>query len=65
MSGGGKGPDPTAIKRFESPIRMIQLMWNHAGEMEDLIIAQNKTWPQLTASEMRDLYAFLKKITHE
>ena len=44
---------------------MIQLMWNHAGEMEDLIIAQNKKWPQLTADQMRDLYAYLRKVTHE
>ncbi|MEW6509635.1 MAG: c-type cytochrome [Bacteroidota bacterium] len=61
--GGGRGPDLSTIKRFDSPIRMIQLMWNHAGEMEDLIITQNKKWPALTADSMRDLYAYLKKVT--
>ena len=63
--GEGRGPDLGTIRRFDSPIRMIQLMWNHAGEMEDLIIAQNKKWPQLTADQMRDLYAYLKRVTHE
>jgi cytochrome c551/c552 len=60
--GGGKGPDLSTIKQIDSPIRMIQLMWNHAGQMEDLLIAQNKSWPQLSTNEMRDLYAYLRKV---
>lgn len=59
--GGGKGPDLATIKQIDTPIRMIQLMWNHAGEMEDLLIMQNKPWPQLSTNEMRDLYAYLRK----
>jgi cytochrome c2 len=62
---GGRGPDLSTVKRFESPIRMIQLMWNHAAEMEDLLIVQNKEWPQLTTKEMRDLYAYLREVTQE
>jgi len=29
--------------------------------MEDLLITQNKRWPTLTTSEMRDLYGYLRK----
>jgi len=65
VAGGGKGPDLRTIKRFESPIRMIQLMWNHAGEMEDLIIAGNRNWPELSTRDMRDLYAYLRKVTQK
>lgn len=61
QAGRGKGPDLATIKRFETPIRMIQLMWNHAGEMEDLIMSENRNWPELTAQDMRDLYAYLRK----
>lgn len=61
----GKGPDLTKIKRFDSPIRMIQLMWNHASEMEDLLISQNKPWPTLDTNDMCDLYAYLKHITQK
>jgi cytochrome c len=63
--GGGKAPDLATAKRFESPIQMIQLMWNHATEMEDLFIAQNKEWPQLETKDMRDIYAYLRKVTEK
>ena len=61
-SGSGKGPDLSQIKQIDKPIRMIQLMWNHAGQMEDLLIAQNKKWPNLSSYEMRDLYAYLRAL---
>lgn len=60
-SSGGKGPDLRSATGITSPVKMIQLMWNHAGEMEDMLLMQNKRWPQLSVIEMRDLYAFLKK----
>lgn len=62
---GGKGeaPDLTVTKKFGSPIRMIQLMWNHAPKMEDLILSLNEEWPRLTKTEMQDIYAYLKKVT--
>lgn len=60
--GKGKGPDMASIKQIDTPIRMIQLMWNHAGEMEDLLIMQNRKWPTLSTNEMRDLYAYLRKV---
>ncbi|HAB53546.1 MAG: hypothetical protein A2315_01940 [Ignavibacteria bacterium RIFOXYB2_FULL_35_12] len=61
----GKGPDLTKIKKFDSPIKMVQLMWNHASEMEDLLISQNKPWPTLDTGDMCDLYAYLKYITQK
>ena len=45
---------------LNSPFNMVQLMWNHAIEMEDLLITQNKRWPELSSKEMRDLYAYLQ-----
>jgi mono/diheme cytochrome c family protein len=61
--GGGKGLDPSSIRKVDNPIRMIQLMWNHAGDMEDLLISQNKRWPELTKNQMRDLYAYLQNVS--
>jgi mono/diheme cytochrome c family protein len=63
--GGGKAPDLATVNRFESPIQMIQLMWNHATEMEDLFISQNKEWPELQTQDMRDIYAYLRKVTEK
>lgn len=62
-SGSGKGPDLTTVTSFNSPIRMIQLMWNHAATMEDMLITQNREWPTLTSDEMRNLFAYLKRST--
>jgi mono/diheme cytochrome c family protein len=59
----GAAPDLSSVERFDSPVQMVTLMWNHATEMEDLLISQNKEWPQFDAKEMRDVYAYLKKAT--
>jgi mono/diheme cytochrome c family protein len=63
QTGRGRGPDLATVKKLDTPIRMIQLMWNHAGEMEDLIVAQNRSWPNLSSRDMRDLYAYIRKST--
>jgi cytochrome c551/c552 len=63
QTGRGRGPDLATVKKLDTPIRMIQLMWNHAGEMEDLIVSQNRSWPDLSSRDMRDLYAYLRKST--
>jgi cytochrome c551/c552 len=65
VGGKGIGPDFATIKQFGSPIRMIQLMWNHAPKMEDLLLTKNEEWPQLSTKEMQDLYAYLKKVTRK
>lgn len=62
---GGVGPDLGTIKQLDSPIRMIQLMWNHAPKMEDLLLTQNEEWPLLTTKDMQDLYAYLRKVTQK
>lgn len=61
--GGGKATDLSKLKRFESPIQMTTLMWNHSTEMEDLFIAKNKKWPRLSTGDLRDIYAYLSKIS--
>jgi len=38
-------------------------MWNHAQTMEDMLITQNKHWPELNGSEMRNLYAYIREAT--
>lgn len=60
--GDGVGTDLASLTRFGSPIRMIQLMWNHAPKMEDLLLIQNEEWPQLSTVEIQHLYAYLRKI---
>lgn len=63
--GDGIAPGPEAFPRLDSPVRMIQAMWNHAPEMEDEILIRNEEWPRLTEREMQDLYAFLSTLERE
>jgi mono/diheme cytochrome c family protein len=63
--GMGDGPDLATIRRLDSPVRMAQLMWNHASEMEDMVLLKDQEWPRLSVEEIQDMYAFLKKITQE
>ena len=63
--GKGIGPDLIEIKRFDNPIRLTQLMWNHAPKMEDLLLSQNEEWPKLTAKQMQNLYTYLKSVTQK
>ena len=57
---GTPGVDLAAATALHTPFSMVQLMWNHAVEMEDLLITQNKRWPELSAHEMRDLFSYLQ-----
>jgi len=59
----GIAPEFSKLKRFDSPIRMIQLMWNHADNMEDMLVIRNAEWPNFTTKEMQNLYAYLKYVT--
>lgn len=53
------GPDLTHIQRPGSVIGLAALMWNHAAEMEDLLLARNLAWPQMDGNGMNNLYAYL------
>lgn len=57
----GIGPELLKMKKFNSAIQMIQLMWNHADRMDDLLVIKNEKWPQLSTNEMQNLFAYLKK----
>jgi len=57
----GIGPNLEKKFKLDSPVTMIKKMWNHASGMEDQILTVNKKWPKLTAEDMRNIYAFLRK----
>jgi cytochrome c551/c552 len=61
--GQSAGPDLSDLKTFNSRIKILQRMWNHASSMEDLLLIQNNEWPTLTTKEMQDLYAYLRSLS--
>jgi cytochrome c2 len=63
--GTGPAPDFSSISRPKSLVGLAALMWNHAADMEDLILSRNMDWPQLNEEDTRDLYAFLGGASRE
>ena len=41
------------------PADLIRTMWNHVPYMHQLTMTKNIAWPELTAEEFRNLYAYL------
>jgi hypothetical protein len=37
-------------------------MWNHAGQMTEMMVEENVAWPVLKGGEMADLIAYLLRV---
>lgn len=49
----------TIVEKLKTPIGVITAMWNHAGQMSEIMIEENVAWPMLRGGEMADLMAYL------
>ncbi|MBI2202697.1 MAG: c-type cytochrome [Candidatus Rokubacteria bacterium] len=58
-TGGVVGPSLDTSKSFESPLDLAAAMWNHGPQMADAMRARNIPRPVFTASELRDIVAFV------
>ena len=59
---GGKRAAPSltgGADRFKSSLEVVASMWNHGGQMEQLMAEVNVAWPTLKGTEMADLIAYL------
>lgn len=45
--------------QLETPTDLVRTMWNHVPLMRELILTMNLEWPELTAEDLRNLYAYL------
>ena len=61
--GGVRGPSLDAIGQSGSPMNVAAAMWNHGPEMTEIMRAEGIERPNLNASELRDLVAYLKAAT--
>lgn len=50
------------VEQLRTPLAMITAMWNHAGQMTTLMVAENVAWPVLKGGEMADLIAYLLRV---
>ena len=58
--GGVLGPSLDVVGQSGSPMNVAAAMWNHGPEMMAIMRAQGIERPDITASELRDLVAYLK-----
>ena len=58
--GGVLGPSLDTVGQSGSPMNVAAAMWNHGPEMMEIMRAQGIERPNITASELRDLVAYLK-----
>ncbi|MFQ5602431.1 MAG: c-type cytochrome [bacterium] len=55
-------PKVVDMKSIDTPIKMVQVMWNHAPNMQKRMQEFNVEWPQFNRSEMQDLFAFFNSL---
>jgi len=63
--GGVLGPSLDAVGQSGAPMNLAAAMWNHGPTMSEAMRAQGIERPTLTASELRDLVAFLRAAAPE
>ncbi|MFQ6604661.1 MAG: c-type cytochrome [Fidelibacterota bacterium] len=54
--------DFAQIEDLNSPIALIAKMWSHAPAMDEKLIEKDLDWPDLSARDLADLYAFFSSI---
>ncbi len=61
--GGEIGPDLATTQGLSSPIKMAQVMWNHAPIMEKKMEGRRLQWPEFKGNDMPNLFAYLRSIS--
>jgi len=62
-SRGSLGPRLDALKKYASPIYVVQAIWNHGPEMEVQIKKQNLARPTFTGQEIADISAYIRAVS--
>lgn len=52
-------PFASIAGELKTPLGLITAMWNHAGRMTEVMMAENVAWPVLKGGEIADLVAHL------
>lgn len=58
---GKIGPDLTRWQRYGSPVLWAELMWAHAGRMEEKAREFGLRWPRFEGNELVDLIAYIQR----
>jgi mono/diheme cytochrome c family protein len=61
-SGSGVGPPVEKWESLQSPILLIQHMWNHQMQMHNAMAARGISWPQLSSQDLDDMLLYLQNL---
>ncbi len=64
-TGSGAAPAPADLPPPDSPIGLLERMWNAAGRMAEAMARKRVAWPDLTSQEAADLFGWLAEITRK
>lgn len=59
---GAIGPDLAMWTEFTNPILWVQMMWNHALKMKNVMDKDTKAWPVLGKNDVADIIAYLASL---
>ncbi|MFQ6617955.1 MAG: c-type cytochrome [Fidelibacterota bacterium] len=59
------GPDLSQWKQYQSPILWVEIMWNHAVEMQVKMREMGLKWPKFKDNEIVDLISYIKSQAKE
>ncbi len=63
-SSGETAPSLLAIGDPPDPLSWTQVLWNHARAMQQKMTAGGMDWPKFQASDVRDLFAYVRHVTN-
>ncbi len=61
--GGDVGPELDRLKKYASPIYVVQAIWNHGPEMQDMMSDMGIERPKFTGQEIADISAYIRAVS--
>lgn len=62
---GAIGPDLAMWAEFTNPILWVQMMWNHALKMKNVMDKEAKSWPNLGRNDIVDIIAYVASLNNK
>jgi cytochrome c2 len=61
--GGDLGPELDRLRKYASPIYVVQAIWNHGPEMQDMMKEMDIARPTFTGQEIDDIGAYIRAVS--
>jgi cytochrome c2 len=61
--GGDLGPELDRLKKYASPIYVVQAIWNHGPEMQEMMNDMGIPRPTFTGQEIADIGAYIRAVS--